>query len=193
MTLNSDISLGTSITDIPSPWCCCAYPAAKSSGATTVSARSRPSQNYYGTEISALVSGFDLKWVLDGRRRPEMTRIGERWFNVSAGIVHPQGGPCFAVCHALLAGVHHRSRACAAADDARHVIAEIMCDNYDDIMKSASETEKAALVAALNNVVLEWTSGIEGLLRRTDRDKYLFLFNEKGYKSWPPKGSASWK
>ena len=193
MTLNSDISLGTSITDIPVPmvllrvssgeivWCNDSFRAL-----TAVP------KNYYGTEISALVSGFDLKWVLDGKeRRPEMTRIGERWFNVSAGIVHPAKedyASLFAMLYWLESTTEVELR--AAADDARHVIAEIMCDNYDDIMKSASETEKAALVAALNNVVLEWTSGIEGLLRRTDRDKYLFVFNEKGYKSWPP-GSAS--
>jgi c-di-AMP phosphodiesterase-like protein len=185
MTLNSDISLGTSITDIPVPmvllrvssgeivWCNDSFRAL-----TAVP------KNYYGTEISALVSGFDLKWVLDGKeRRPEMTRIGERWFNVSAGIVHPAKedyASLFAMLYWLESTTEVELR--AAADDARHVIAEIMCDNYDDIMKSASETEKAALVAALNNVVLEWTSGIEGLLRRTDRDKYLFVFNEKGYK-----------
>ena len=185
MTLNSDISLGTSITDIPVPmvllrvssgeivWCNDSFRALTAAP-----------KNYYGTEISALVSGFDLKWVLDGKeRRPEMTRIGERWFNVSAGIVHPAKedyASLFAMLYWLESTTEVELR--AAADDARHVIAEIMCDNYDDIMKSASETEKAALVAALNNVVLEWTSGIEGLLRRTDRDKYLFLFNEKGYK-----------
>jgi len=185
MTLNSDISLGTSITDIPVPmvltrissgeivWC-------NESFRTLADI----SKNYYGAKISSIVDGFDLKWVLDGKeQRPESTCVGERWFNVSASIVHPAKedySALFAMLYWLESTAEVNLR--AEAGDARRVIAEIFCDNYDDLMKSASETEKAAIIGALNDAINEWTSDVDGLLRRLDRGRFIFIFNEKGYK-----------
>lgn len=61
----------------------------------------------------------------------------------------------------------------------RPVVAMIMIDNYDELMQNAREGEKANIVSQIERELVRWVSGTTGFLRHADRDKYLFVFEER--------------
>jgi cyclic-di-AMP phosphodiesterase len=66
--------------------------------------------------------------------------------------------------------------------ESRPVVAIIMIDNYDELMQNAKEGEKAEIVGMIEKIVTNWVSQTTGFLRHSDRDKYLFVFEERHYK-----------
>ena len=51
----------------------------------------------------------------------------------------------------------------------------IMLDNFDELVKSAAERTKADLRNHVEDKLSQWTEGKRGLLRRYDRDRYIFI------------------
>lgn len=66
----------------------------------------------------------------------------------------------------------------------RPVVAIIMIDSYEELMQNAKEGEKAEIVSMIEKLLTAWVSQTTGFLRQTDRDKYLFVFEERHYKKF---------
>ncbi|HEX2937393.1 MAG TPA: DHH family phosphoesterase [Ruminiclostridium sp.] len=66
----------------------------------------------------------------------------------------------------------------------RPVIAIIMIDSYDELMQNAKEGEKAEIVSMIEKSLTSWVSQTSGFLRHSDRDKYLFIFEERHYRKF---------
>jgi c-di-AMP phosphodiesterase-like protein len=66
----------------------------------------------------------------------------------------------------------------------RLVAAIIMLDNYDELTKNLSEKDKSALLSAVDDKISAWTGTASGILSKIDRDKYLFLFEERHLKGF---------
>lgn len=64
----------------------------------------------------------------------------------------------------------------------RPVVAIIMIDSYDELMQNAKEGEKAEIVSMIEKQLTAWVSQTSGFLRHSDRDKYLFVFEERHFK-----------
>ena len=63
----------------------------------------------------------------------------------------------------------------------RPLVAILMVDNYEELMKACPESKRSAVLAALEEKLNEWAAGAGGLLLSYDRDRYLFVFEEKDY------------
>ncbi len=63
--------------------------------------------------------------------------------------------------------------------DEKTDVAVIMFDNYDDILNNMEDTAKPQLISAFDRKVNDWVSGISGILKKTERDRYLFLFEHR--------------
>lgn len=66
--------------------------------------------------------------------------------------------------------------------NSRPIVAIIMIDNYDELMQNAKEGEKTEVVGMIEKLLTAWVSQTTGFLRHSDRDKYLFVFEERHYK-----------
>ncbi len=58
-------------------------------------------------------------------------------------------------------------------------VAIIMFDNYDDILNNMEDAAKPQLISAIDSKVNAWVSGISGILKKTERDRYLFFFEHR--------------
>ena len=56
-----------------------------------------------------------------------------------------------------------------------------MLDNYEDLMKACADTARSAILAQIDEKLGAWAAAGEGLLLKTERDRYLFLFEECHY------------
>ena len=55
------------------------------------------------------------------------------------------------------------------------MVSIVSIDNYEELVKNVSDSEKATLLAAIDNRIGEWAKDIHGVLRKYDRDKYIFV------------------
>ena len=61
----------------------------------------------------------------------------------------------------------------------RPVVAIVMIDNYEELIKKCSESEKSLILANIDRIISEWRRPAGGVLLRYDRDRYIFFFEEE--------------
>jgi len=52
-------------------------------------------------------------------------------------------------------------------------------DNYDDLMKSMEDTNRPQILAEIDKKIVQWMSFTNGIIKKYERDKYIFLFEQK--------------
>lgn len=58
-------------------------------------------------------------------------------------------------------------------------ICTIMIDNYDDVMNATGDNVRPQLISEIDKRINEWTRGAFGVLKKTERDRYVFLFEHR--------------
>ena len=61
----------------------------------------------------------------------------------------------------------------------RPVVSIILIDNYEELTKNLSESAISNMNAKLNAVITEWTEPYHGLLRKLERNRFLFVFEKR--------------
>lgn len=69
----------------------------------------------------------------------------------------------------------------------RPVVSVLLIDNYDELTSNQTENDIAGLSMAIQKTVANWTSGKGGLLRKLERNRYLFLFESQYLKEMADK------
>jgi len=61
----------------------------------------------------------------------------------------------------------------------RPVVSIILVDNYEELTKNLGEGAISSMNARLNNTIAKWTEEYHGLLRRLEKNRFLFIFEKK--------------
>jgi len=61
----------------------------------------------------------------------------------------------------------------------RPVVSIILIDNYEELIKNLTESAISTLNAKLNETITQWTEGYGGLLRKLERNRFLFVFEKR--------------
>ena len=61
----------------------------------------------------------------------------------------------------------------------RPVVSLILIDNYEELTKNLSESAVSSMNAKLGDAITTWTEGFSGLLRKLERNRYLFIFEKR--------------
>jgi len=64
----------------------------------------------------------------------------------------------------------------------RPVVSIILVDNYEELTKNLTEGATSALNAKINDAITQWTEPYHGLLRRLERNRFLFVFEKRDLK-----------
>jgi len=59
------------------------------------------------------------------------------------------------------------------------VFAYIQIDNYVDVLKGLNETQKTAILAEVNQKLVEWVTELQGFLKKYTEDMYIGVFNHQ--------------
>ena len=131
-----------------------------------------------GTPLAAFLPDLDLSFLRDAsvKTSPEL-RIGSRRYHIYGNVVSPKSDEYpgklanlyFIDMTEYLAVKEEYSRS-------RPVVAMILVDNYDELTNNLTDNDVSALNVAINNAVRHWAEGTGGLLRRMERNRYLFIF-----------------
>lgn len=71
--------------------------------------------------------------------------------------------------------------------DEKIVAGLIVIDNYDDLMQSMEDSVRPQMLAEIDKKVIQWASFTYGIIKKFDRDKYIFLFENKFLKEFEEK------
>ena len=130
--------------------------------------------------LGDVLPGFSTGWVVDRKTEsPYDVTIGNRRYRVygttlkaNDGIGTPLGIFYFSDLTTLyqIRDEYIRSRP---------VVSIILIDNYEELAKNLSESAISAMNAKLNAAINEWAESYHGLLRKLERNRFLFVFEKK--------------
>ena len=64
-------------------------------------------------------------------------------------------------------------------NDSKSCVGIIMIDNYEENMQMLESEEKAQYIAEIDKVIYEWTNETNGILIKSDRDRYIYIFEQR--------------
>ena len=134
--------------------------------------------------VTDAVPGFDSHWLRDGKREaPEYVVWNHRTYRVYGALSHTDE---LKGDHSMLATTYwlditESEQMRQTLDMTRPAVAILMIDNYEDLMKACPESKRSALLADIEGKLNDWCADSGGLLLGYDRDRYLFLMEEKDF------------
>ena len=63
--------------------------------------------------------------------------------------------------------------------DSKSCVTIIMIDNYEETMQQLESEEKPQVTAEIDKYIYEWTDKSNGVLIKSDRDRYIYLFEQR--------------
>ena len=138
-------------------------------------------EHLFETHVGDVIPDFDLRWLLEGKsERPGEVTVRGRVLTVSGNIVRSGARDGRGLMGTLyfrdITEVVELRREAALS---RTVVAILLIDNFDEIMKNVTDAKQSTLHAAINEKISGWADPARGVLRKYDRDKYLFVFEER--------------
>ena len=67
------------------------------------------------------------------------------------------------------------------------VVGLVVIDNYDDLMQSMPDAGRPQILAEIDKRITAWADVTKGILKKYERDKYVFIFYEKYLKAFEEK------
>lgn len=64
-------------------------------------------------------------------------------------------------------------------NDEKVAVSLIVIDNYDDLMQSMDDSKRPYMLAEIDKRIVDWMSFTNGIIKKFERDKYLFVFEKK--------------
>ena len=137
-------------------------------------------EHLFDAKLETVLPDFDTRWLLEGKSEcPDEVKLGERRFLVYGHLVRAseRGGGFLATTYWVdvteLANTRDRYQA------SRPAAAVLLLDNYEDLMKNLTENQRSTIYSEINARLDAWAAGTGGMLRRMERDRYLFLFEQQ--------------
>ena len=137
-----------------------------------------------GGHLAEAFPGFDPAAVW-GKSGTMTTALNGRTYLLTYRTLPPPGGTAPEAAMLALyavditAGENLRLR----CEEALPVFAYIKIDNYDDVLKGLSESQRAAILSEVNARLTSWASDLEGFLKKYDDDTYFAIFNRRALKT----------
>ena len=141
-------------------------------------------ENVFESRVEQVVPDFPTHWLLEGKREcPDLVVWNHRQYRVFGSISHADeiAGTKGTVATTYWLDVTDAEHMRQELEFSRPVAAILMVDNYEDLMKACPESKHSAVLAALEEKIGRWTADANGLLLKYDRDRYLFIFEERSF------------
>lgn len=131
-------------------------------------------------KLTDLSPGFDTRWLAEGKvQYPGEVRIGDNIFWAFGNLLSSSDGSADEMLMLLyLVPCTELIQLREAYTRSRPVVSIISIDNYEELTKEATDSEKSSILADIDKRIGAWTTDCRALLRKYDRDKYIFVLEE---------------
>ncbi|MCR4771736.1 MAG: DHH family phosphoesterase [Oscillospiraceae bacterium] len=142
-------------------------------------------EHMFEVHLEDVLPGFSRKWLAEGAGvAPQLVEINKSKFRVYGNSFSIGDGDEETWSIIYLVDVTEYEKTEKEYRDSRPIMTVIMLDNYDELFKSLTEAAKNTLLAAIDSRISEWCAPAHGYLWRYDRDRYIFIFEERYLKGF---------
>ena len=138
----------------------------------------------FDARLDEMVPEFSGKWLMEGKsQHPGLITMGGRKYQIHGNIIRPADGEqkdnrgFMGITYWVDVTEYDDIRLKYQAS--RPVVSIIVIDNYDEMVKNQTDRVKNELRDAVEDRITQWCEGKDAFLRRYDRDRYIFIFEER--------------
>lgn len=131
--------------------------------------------------LDSVVSGFSTSWLREGQSElPGDRIIGGRRYRIYGNYVRSEDdATTVQLATIYFADMTEMFNVRDEFMRTRPIVSIVLIDNYDELTANLSDSAVSTLDAQLNDVIANWTAGLEALCRKTERNRYLVIFESK--------------
>ena len=131
-------------------------------------------------QMDEMLPGFSTDWLASGKTEyPYDVTLGSRRYRVHGTTIRAEDS------QGTMLGVLYFSdltELYQVRDEyirSRPVVSIILIDNYEELTKNLTESAISTLNAKLGDAITKWTEDYHGLLRKLERNRFLFVFEKR--------------
>ena len=133
--------------------------------------------------IDQLLPGFKLDWLISGKHEyPYDVTLGKRRHRIYGTTIESTISLGTWVGVLFFTDLTELYQVRDEYIRSRPVVSIILVDNYEELTKNLSEGATSSMNARINDAITAWTEPYHGLLRRLERNRFLFVFEKKDLK-----------
>ena len=131
--------------------------------------------------LDSVISGFSTSWLREGQSElPGDRIIGGRRYRIYGNYVRSEDdATTVQLATIYFADMTEMFNVRDEFMRTRPIVSIVLIDNYDELTANLSDSAVSTLDAQLNDVIANWTAGLEALCRKTERNRYLVIFESK--------------
>ena len=132
--------------------------------------------------IGQVAPDFHYQSILDGSgQMGEQAEINGRICQVYGSATRMEGRAAAQgqIVTAYFVDVTESQRLKELYEATRPVVCELVLDNYEEIIKAGGEAGKSSVLAQVDEKINNWVKDTGGLLKKYDRDRYLYVCDEQ--------------
>ena len=133
--------------------------------------------------IQDVAPAFAYQSLLADGTIGELTELNGRSYQVygSVGRMSGRSAAQGQIVTAYFVDVTESQHLKAVYEASRPVVSVLVLDNYEELMKAGAEASRSAVLAQIDERINKWVTGSGGMLRKYDRDRYLFICDEQSF------------
>ena len=131
-------------------------------------------------ELEELLPNFSTDWLASGKTEsPHDVTLDGRRYRVYGTAIRAEDNRSTMLGVMYLSDLTELYQVRDEYIRSRPVVSLIVIDNYEELIKNLSESGISNLNAKLNDAITSWTESYGGLLRKMDRNRFLFIFEKR--------------
>ena len=132
---------------------------------------------------TSVIPDFDLDWLVAGKTEcPYDVTLAGRRHRVYATTIHKDNANAVVLGVLYFADLTELYQVRDEYIRSRPVVSIIMIDNYEELTRNLTEGATSAMNAKLNNAITKWAEDYHGILRRLEKNRFLFVFEKRDLK-----------
>ncbi len=140
-----------------------------------------PQPSIFEKKLFDIIPEFNLGWVTDGENEcPHEVEINGKFYRVYGSFFDgdkTNGG--FDLVTLYWLDVSEYSNTITEFENSRQIVSLIIIDNYEDIMNGLNDSERSTIIAEIDKKLAEWVAPTGGIFVKYEKDRSLFLFEER--------------
>ena len=141
--------------------------------------------------IGDILPGLTTDWLVSGKSEyPYDVTVDNRRYRVYGTTIRPGSSGANMLGMLYFADLTELYQVRDEYIRSRPVVSIILVDNYEELTMNLSESAISNMNAEINDAITKWTENFHGMLRKLERNRYLFVF-EKRYLEEAEKGKFS--
>ena len=138
----------------------------------------------FEARIDDLVPEFNSKWLYEGKTQfPGLIETNGRKYQIHGNLIRPSeegaGRERGFMGIAYWVDVTEYDDVRIKYEESRPVVSIIVIDNYDEMIRNQPDRVKNELRDAVEDRISQWCDGKDAFVRRYDRDRYVFVFENR--------------